>query len=179
MCKSCHNFLSKNKMPMQVQVNNMELCSKFSELDRLYPIELVGVNFSNHTIYVFCCNNEGARQTWRIMFFGANRLEKNPNHFAKVMWWRILDFSFFKTSIDWQEFGSNLYVLYVSTSLKKNRSRVLRSLSILEKMYPDFLKGRRLGGELRECGLFIVKTKKRHVWESFSLWVMNQKGLKQ
>ena len=48
---------------MQVQVNNMELCSKFSELDRLYPIELVGVNFSNHTIYVFCCNNEGAQQT--------------------------------------------------------------------------------------------------------------------
>ena len=28
-------------MSMQVQLNNMELCPKFSELDRLYSIELM------------------------------------------------------------------------------------------------------------------------------------------
>ena len=33
--------MSKNKMPMQAQVNNLELCPTFSELDRLCPIELM------------------------------------------------------------------------------------------------------------------------------------------
>ena len=32
---------------------------------------------------------------------------------------------------------SNIDVLYVPTSLKKNRTRMLKSLSVLEKMYPD------------------------------------------
>ena len=41
ICKSCHNSMSKNKMPMQAQVNNLELCYTFSELDRLFPIELM------------------------------------------------------------------------------------------------------------------------------------------
>ena len=31
----------KSKMPMQAQLNNMELCPKFSELDSLCPIELI------------------------------------------------------------------------------------------------------------------------------------------
>ena len=31
----------KNKMPIQAQMNNKELCPKFSELDRLCPIELM------------------------------------------------------------------------------------------------------------------------------------------
>ena len=39
--KSCHNFMLKNKMPMQVQVNNMELNPTFSDLDRLCLIELM------------------------------------------------------------------------------------------------------------------------------------------
>ena len=40
MCKRCHNSIMKTKMLMQAQLNNMELCPKFSELDRLCPIEL-------------------------------------------------------------------------------------------------------------------------------------------
>ena len=32
---------------------------------------------------------------------------------------------------------SNIDVLYVSAGLKKNRTRILKLLSILEKMYPD------------------------------------------
>ena len=40
ICKS-HDSISKNKIPMQAQVTNLELCSIFSELDRLCPIELV------------------------------------------------------------------------------------------------------------------------------------------
>ena len=41
ICKSCHNFMLKNKMPMQAQVNNLELCPTFSDLDRLCLIELM------------------------------------------------------------------------------------------------------------------------------------------
>ena len=33
--------MMKNKMAMQVQLNNKELCPKFSELHRLCPIELM------------------------------------------------------------------------------------------------------------------------------------------
>ena len=39
--KSCHNSMLKNKMSMQAQIKNMELCPKFSELNRLCPIELM------------------------------------------------------------------------------------------------------------------------------------------
>ena len=41
ICKRCHNSMSKNKNPMQAQVYNMELCPKFSELNRLCQIELI------------------------------------------------------------------------------------------------------------------------------------------
>ena len=41
ICKSCHNSMSKNKMPMQAQINNMELYLKFSESNRLCPVELM------------------------------------------------------------------------------------------------------------------------------------------
>ena len=40
-CKICHNSMKKNKMPMQALMNNVELCPKFNELDRLCPIELI------------------------------------------------------------------------------------------------------------------------------------------
>ena len=40
ICKSCHNSMSKNRMPMQVQLNKMELCPKFTELGKLCLIEL-------------------------------------------------------------------------------------------------------------------------------------------
>ena len=33
--------MKKNKMSMQAQMNNIELCPKFNELDRLCPIELI------------------------------------------------------------------------------------------------------------------------------------------
>ena len=41
ICKSCHNCILKNKMSMQVQINTLELCPKFRELDRLCPTELM------------------------------------------------------------------------------------------------------------------------------------------
>ena len=41
ICESCHSSNIKNKTPVQAQLNNMELCPKFSELDRLCPIELM------------------------------------------------------------------------------------------------------------------------------------------
>ena len=36
ICKSCHN-----SMPMQAQLNNLELCPTFNELDRFCPVELI------------------------------------------------------------------------------------------------------------------------------------------
>ena len=39
-CKNCHK-MSKNKMPMQAQLHKLEFCPKFTELDRLCPIELM------------------------------------------------------------------------------------------------------------------------------------------
>ena len=53
ICKSYHNSMMKNKVPMQVQHNNIELCPKFSELS-----SWVDVNFSNHTVYVYCWKDE-------------------------------------------------------------------------------------------------------------------------
>ena len=44
ICKSYDSSMSKNKMPMQAQVNNMELCPIFSELNRLCPVELMLVS---------------------------------------------------------------------------------------------------------------------------------------
>ena len=41
ICNSCHNSMSKNKMPIQALLNSMEFCPKFSELDRPCPIELL------------------------------------------------------------------------------------------------------------------------------------------
>ena len=41
ICKSCHNSMSKNKMPMQAQVNNLGLCPTFNELDRFCLVELI------------------------------------------------------------------------------------------------------------------------------------------
>ena len=41
ICKSCRNYMSKSKMSMQPQMNKMELCLKFSELDRLCLIEMM------------------------------------------------------------------------------------------------------------------------------------------
>ena len=41
ICKSCHNSVLKNKMAIQVQLNNMELCLKFSELGSIFPTMFV------------------------------------------------------------------------------------------------------------------------------------------
>ena len=41
ICKSCHNYLTKRKMPPQAQANNLELCPKLKELQDLCPIELM------------------------------------------------------------------------------------------------------------------------------------------
>ena len=41
ICRSCHRSMQKNKMPMQAQKNEMELCPKFNEFESLCPIELM------------------------------------------------------------------------------------------------------------------------------------------
>ena len=42
----------KNKMPMQAQVNNLELCPTFSELDRLCPVELIVISPIMQFMYI-------------------------------------------------------------------------------------------------------------------------------
>ena len=42
ICKSCHNSMMRNKMLIQAQGKYMELCPRFSELDKLSPIAIVG-----------------------------------------------------------------------------------------------------------------------------------------
>ena len=41
ICNSCDNSLSKQKIPMQSQANNLRLCPKIEELENLCPIELM------------------------------------------------------------------------------------------------------------------------------------------
>ena len=62
------------------------------------------VNFTNHTIYVHCCENRRCT-TWseRLMCFRANRFEESSDCFTKNVYWRIFDFSCFKTLIARQE----------------------------------------------------------------------------
>ena len=54
-CKNCHK-MSKNKMPMQAQLHKLEFCPKFTELDRLSPIELMPI--PQITSYVYCYKQE-------------------------------------------------------------------------------------------------------------------------
>ena len=68
--------MSKNKIPMQAELNNMELCPEFSELDRLCPIELMLI--SQIIPFVCCCKKERCPAwTYMAMCFSVYRLEKN------------------------------------------------------------------------------------------------------
>ena len=73
ICKSCHNSMSKNKMPMQAQVSNMELCPKFSVLNRLRPIELMLISQIIPFMFIVAKTRCPA---W-TMCFSTSRLEKN------------------------------------------------------------------------------------------------------
>ena len=42
--KKCHSSMSKSKMLIHAQLNKMEFCPKFTELDRLCPIELMPIS---------------------------------------------------------------------------------------------------------------------------------------
>ena len=53
ICKSYHSSIMKNKMPMQAQLNNMEPCTKFSESDRLCPIELMLISQIIPFMFIF------------------------------------------------------------------------------------------------------------------------------
>ena len=41
ICNTCNKWLLKQKMPMQAQANNLQLCPKIEELENLCPIELM------------------------------------------------------------------------------------------------------------------------------------------
>ena len=48
-CKNCDNSMSKNKMPIQAQLNNLNSVSWIGFVQLSY------VNLSNHIIYIYCC----------------------------------------------------------------------------------------------------------------------------
>ena len=70
-CKNCHK-MSKNKMPMQAQLHKLEFCPKFTELDRLCPIELMLIS---QIIPVVYCYKQESCPAWTMCFSG-NRLKK-------------------------------------------------------------------------------------------------------
>ena len=50
--------MMKNKIPMQLQLNNMEPCPEFRELDRLYQIELMLI--SQIMLHVIAAKTKGS-----------------------------------------------------------------------------------------------------------------------
>ena len=72
-------------MPMQAQLNHMELCPKFSELNRLCPIELMLIP----QIMPFISINAKTKGTKyglkRQCVLVSEDLKKNSNHLTKVV----------------------------------------------------------------------------------------------
>ena len=83
ICKSCHNSMMKNKTSMQTQLNSMELCPKFGELDRLCLIELMF--FSQIIPFMFIVaktkgSQHGLKGQCVLVRTGLKKI-----HFTKVM----------------------------------------------------------------------------------------------
>ena len=68
---------------MQTQRNNMELCPKFIEFDRLCPIKLMLVSQIIPRMSIVA-KMKGAQHGSKGQCFGANRLENLSNHFIKT-----------------------------------------------------------------------------------------------
>ena len=86
-------------------INNMELCPKFSELNKLCPLQLMLV--SKITPFVFLvAKTKGAQHGLKGQcVLVPTDLEKIQTILPRSWRWRVLDFSCFKKSIDWQECG--------------------------------------------------------------------------
>ena len=87
--------MSKNKMPMQVQVNNLELCPTFSKLDRPCPIELILISQIIPLIFIVAKTKGAPHGLKGQCVLVLTDLEK-----VQTILPRLLDFSCFKTSID-------------------------------------------------------------------------------
>ena len=85
ICKICHSSMSKNKIPMQVQVHNLELCPTFNKLDRLCPIELMLISEIIPFRFIVA-KPRGAQHGFKGQFvLVPTDLVKIQTHFTKVM----------------------------------------------------------------------------------------------
>ena len=82
----------------------MELSPKFSELGRLYSIELMLISQVMPFMFIVAKATVAPHKLKRQCVLVPTDLKKNLDHFIKVMKWRVLDFSCFKTLIDLQEY---------------------------------------------------------------------------
>ena len=85
ICKNCDNSMSKNKMPMQAQVNSLELCPTFSELDRLCPIEVMLISQIIPFMFIVAKTKGAKHKLKRQCVLVPTDLKKKTNHFTKVM----------------------------------------------------------------------------------------------
>ena len=69
---------------MQAQLNNIELCPKFGELDRLCPIELMFISQIIPFMFIDAKQNV-ASMDLGLMCFSANRFEECSDHFTNIM----------------------------------------------------------------------------------------------
>ena len=97
ICKSCHNSMSKNKWPMQAQVNNIELCPKLNELNRLCAIELMLISQIIPFMFIIA-KPKGAQHGLKgqCVLVATGFKPFYQGHVMKS----TLDFSCFKTSFD-------------------------------------------------------------------------------
>ena len=102
VCKSCHNSMSKNKM--QVQVNNLELLPYIQQVEWTLS-NWFNVNFSNHTIYVYCPKTKGVLHGLKRQCFLVPTDLGKIQTILPIHVMKSTCFSCFKRSIDWQECG--------------------------------------------------------------------------
>ena len=105
ICKSCLNSMSKNKKSMQAQVNNLDLCPIFSELDRFCSIEVM--LFSQITSFMFIVAKtkdaqNGLRGQCVLVLIDLKKIQTILPRSCDE---RVLDLSCFETLIDGQECG--------------------------------------------------------------------------
>ena len=113
---------------MQAHLNNMELCPKLSELDRLCPTELIlhnmhwGDFWKRHQRRLMEKSIKG-----KMLSIGDTFLTKHKFSAHEA----------FKRGLYLPMRHSNIDVLYVHTGLRKNRTRMVKSVSVWQKMHLD------------------------------------------
>ena len=68
--------MSKNKMPLQAQLNKMELCPKLSELNRLCPLDLILISQIIPFVFIIAKKKRAQHGLREQCVLGPTNLEK-------------------------------------------------------------------------------------------------------